>query len=198
MKIEVHKQCERVTIGPGEYYATAATGVISTLLGSCIAACLYDPVNKVIGMNHFMLSNPRYARDLPSYVSEAGRYGIHAMDLLINAMMAKGANRRFLRAKAFGGATIMNRETEQSNFLCVGQVNCRFILEYLENENIRLEAHDIGGSFGRVIHFSNGDFSVHRRKIGDARSLLLARRDRDCWQQSIERQLDAQPQIDLW
>jgi chemotaxis protein CheD len=198
MRIESYQQCERVTISPGEYYSTGNAGVISTLLGSCIAACLYDPKNRLIGMNHFMLSNPRYAQNMPMYVSEAGRYGIHAMELLINDMMAKGTDRRLLRAKIFGGATIMNKDTENSNFICVGEINCRFILEYLESEDIPIDAQDLGGCLGRVIHFSNGDFSVHRRKIGGTRSMLLAKRDRDCWQKAIERQLNAPPQIDLW
>jgi chemotaxis protein CheD len=198
MRIETYQQCERVTINPGEFYSSDKPGVISTLLGSCVAACLYDPKNRLIGMNHFMLSNTRYSRDIPIHVSEAGRYGIHAMELLINDMMAKGTNRRLLRAKIFGGATIMYRETESSNFFCVGQVNCKFIREFLVSENIPIDAEDLGGNFGRVIHFSNGDFSVHRRKIGDARSKQLAQRDRDCWQRAIERQQNALPQIELW
>jgi len=198
MRIETYQNCERVTIDPGEYFSTGNPAVISTLLGSCIAACLYDRNNKLIGMNHFMLSNTRYSRDMPIHVSEAGRYGIHAMELLINDMMAKGANRRQLRAKIFGGATLMYRETESSNFFCVGQVNCSFIREFLENEAIPIEAEDLGGDFGRVIHFSNGDFSVHRRKISAGRSSKIALRDRDCWQAAIERQQNTLPAIDLW
>jgi chemotaxis protein CheD len=187
-----------VSIDPGEFYSTGKPGVISTLLGSCISACLYDPKNRLIGMNHFMLSNTRYSRDMPIHISEAGRYGIHAMELLINDMMAKGTNRRLLRAKVFGGATIMYREAESSNFFCVGQVNCNFIREFLTSEGIPIDAEDLGGEFGRVIHFSNGDFSVHRRKIGNARSKQLALRDRDCWQRAIERQQNALLQIELW
>jgi chemotaxis protein CheD len=198
MRIETYKHGERVTIDPGEYYSTGNAGVISTLLGSCIAACLYDSRNRLIGMNHFMLSNPRYSREMPIHVSEAGRYGIHAMELLINDMMAKGANRRLLRAKIFGGATLMNREAEAGNFTCVGQVNCQFIREFLEAEAIPVDAEDLGGTFGRVIHFSNGDYSVHRRKIGATRSKLLAQRDRQCWQTAIEKQRDSQTLVDIW
>lgn len=198
MRMETYKQCERVTIDPGEYYSTGNSGVISTLLGSCIAACLYDPRNKLIGMNHFMLSNPRYSKDMPIHITEAGRYGVHAMELLINDMMSKGTNRKLLRAKIFGGATIMNREAGSGNFFCVGQVNCMFIREFLAAERIPVDAEDLGGDFGRVIHFSNGDFSVHRRKIGSTRSRRLAQRDRDCWQASIEKQQNSQPLIDLW
>jgi chemotaxis protein CheD len=149
-------------------------------------------------MNHFMLSNTRYSRDMPIHVSEAGRYGIHAMELLINDMMTKGTDRRQLRAKIFGGATMMYRETESSNFFCVGQVNCKFIREFLTAESIPIDAEDLGGDFGRVIHFSNGDFSVHRRKINSGRSKQVAQRDRDCWQTSIEKQQSTLPAVDLW
>jgi len=198
LKVETHRQCERITLDPCEYYSTGKPAVISTLLGSCIAACLYDPIISLIGMNHFMLSNTRYSRDMPIHVSEAGRYGIHAMELLINDMMAKGANRSQLRAKIFGGATILFRQTENSNFFCVGRVNCKFIREFLKNEGIPIDAEDLGGNFGRVIHFSNGDFSVHCRKIKAGGSKQLAQRDRDCWQQAIEKQQQALHSIDLW
>ena len=149
-------------------------------------------------MNHFMLSNPRYARDLPVNISDAGRYGIHAMDLLINEMMHRGTNRFQIRAKIFGGATIINPESAQDNFFCVGQVNCRFIREYLEQERIPVDAMDVGGNFGRVIHFSNGDFAVHRRRVDSMRSCKLAQRDRYCWQKAIEQQQQALTEIDLW
>lgn len=198
MKFEKYKNGERVTISPGEYYVTNKAVVISTLLGSCIAACLYDPVRRIIGMNHFMLSNPRYSRDLPLNISEAGRYGIHAMDLLVNEMMQRGTNRFMLRAKIFGGATIIKQEAAGDNFFCVGQVNCRFITQYLEKEGIPIDAMDIGGDFGRVIHFSNGDFSVHRRKVDSSRSVRLAQRDRFCWQKAIEQQQQALTEVELW
>jgi chemotaxis protein CheD len=198
MKKELFNDNYRVTIYPGEYFSTADTSVISTLLGSCIAACLYDPKRRLIGMNHFMLSNPRYSKELPILASEAGRYGAHAMELLINDMMAKGTNRSCLRAKIFGGASIIGSGEDSGNFCRVGLVNCRFIRDYLETEKIPIEAEDVGGNYGRVIHFSNGDFAVHRRKIGSSQSASLAQRDRDCWQRSIEAQKKAVPQIDLW
>ncbi|PKN73722.1 MAG: chemotaxis protein CheD [Deltaproteobacteria bacterium HGW-Deltaproteobacteria-10] len=187
----------RITISPGEYYSTAGVAVISTLLGSCIAACLYDPQNRVIGMNHFLLSNPRYSRSMPAVATEAGRYGSYAMDLLINDMMAKGTNRRLLRAKIFGGATIINKDNG-GNFYCVGEVNCKFIREYLSFENIPIDAEDLGGDYGRVIHFCNGDFSIYRRKIGHSRSAQLGTRDRHCWQRALQKQENSLPQVDLW
>lgn len=89
-------------------------------------------------MRSVLLSNRRYSRDLPIHQSEAGRYGINAMELLINDMTKAGANRLNLKAKAFGGGSIMQSSQEVGNFSCVGEVNCKFIREFLENERIPL------------------------------------------------------------
>jgi chemotaxis protein CheD len=167
-------------------------------LGSCVAACLYDPFAKIIGMNHFLLSNRRYAKDLPLYVTESGRYGVHAMELLINEMMKLGAKRHNLRAKAFGGGTILQQSGTVGNFFCVGEVNCKFIKEFLDNERIPLVTSDLGGTKGRVVHFSNGDFAVYVRKIDRTRSERLATRDRSCWQKAIEIQEHTLPTAEIW
>lgn len=187
----------RVTINPGEYYSTTGVEVISTLLGSCVAACLFDPRLHLIGMNHFMLSNPSYSKDMSLHFSEAGRYGIQAMELLINDMMAKGTERSKLRAKVFGGATVIGIHRDVESFYCIGEVNCKFIREYLKMEGIPIVAEDLGGNYGRVIHFSNGDFAVYRRKIGGNWSERLTLRDRNCWQQALAKQEKASP-VDLW
>lgn len=149
-------------------------------------------------MNHFMLSTARYAENASGYAADAGRYGIHAMELLINDMMIKGAERSLLRAKVFGGASIFKPSEHVGNFLCVGTANCNFIRHFLAMEGIPLEAEDLGGDHGRVIHFSNGDFSVYLRKIGHKRSHQLAVRDRECWRHAIRRQEKLMPEINIW
>lgn len=138
----------RISLQPGEYFSTKEPAVISTLLGSCVAACLYDPRNYVIGLNHFLLSHIRYSRTLPIHASEAGRYGVHAMELLINDMVSKGAQRGNLHAKVFGGASILIDREKVGNFACIGEVNCRFIREFLKNEGIPVVAEDLGGNTG--------------------------------------------------
>lgn len=77
MRIVKRGEIKVVTLYPGEYYVSRGKVVISTLLGSCVSACLYDPVNRVVGMNHFLLSNKRYSKHMPMYATEAGRYGIN-------------------------------------------------------------------------------------------------------------------------
>lgn len=201
MRTETISSHLRVIIDPGEYYASNVPVTISTLLGSCVSACLFDPINKVMGMNHFMLSYKRYSLDTPMTQTEAGRYGVNAMELLINEMLKMGAEKRYLKAKAFGGSTIIDRDSETTNFKCVGEVNSRFIREFLEFERIPLMAVHLGGKEGRVIHFSYGDFAVYMRRMKNAdKTKCLAARDRNCWLHAIEQQKHAEimNNVELW
>jgi chemotaxis protein CheD len=186
MRINDEMKIKRVILEPGEYYVTKEDAVLSTLLGSCVAVCLYDPIQRVAGMNHFLLSHNRYAKDLPVRLSEAGRYGIHSMELLINKMMELGANRRHFQAKAFGGGSLLPKSDEAENFHCVGAVNSRFIREFLMNENIPLVAEQLGGFRGRVIHFQPHEYSVYVRPIHTDRSAEVALKDKQRWQDSLK------------
>lgn len=192
----------RITVAvlPSKFHVTDEDVVITTLLGSCVAACLYDPVAGVAGMNHFMLSSDRYARDMPFSVTDAGRYGIHAMELLINGMLRLGARRNEMSAKVFGGASIMTNPATVGNFHCVGSVNCRFIRDFLTKEGIPLVATDLGGDEGRVIYFDTRDYGVSVRKIKKKISLAVAERDRKDWEKSIkaQKELKVYGAIDLW
>ncbi len=198
MLIEKRGTRLQVNVLPGEYYASDQPVTIRTLLGSCVAACLYDPVTKVIGMNHFLLSNRRYAQNIPIVLSEAGRYGIHAMELLINDMLKLGAKRKNLRAKAFGGGTIYLGPDAKDNFFCVGDVNTRFIREFLKNDGIPLVAEDLGGERARVIHFVFEDYAVHVKKIAKTSASSLVREERQFWLKTIEKQEKSKVQTDVW
>lgn len=192
------KNADRRTLHPGEFAVVSSEDlVLHTLLGSCVAACLYDPVNKVIGMNHFLLSNRRYSRSLPYTEAEAGRYGVFSMELLINAMLKKGAARKNLRAKAFGGASVFN--TTADNFFCVGEVNARFIRDFLETEKIPLLREDLGGTDGRVIYFFKNDFSVYVRKVKKIYAETIARQEKRYWKKSLVKQTESKDSgIELW
>jgi len=177
------------TLHPGECVIETSSLVLSTLLGSCVAVCLYDPQRPVIGMNHFLLANRRYSRDTPVLASEAGRYGIHAMELLVNGMLARGCQRSRLRAKAFGGGNVLGyAPADDSNFQCVGAVNVRFVRAFLEQDGIPLVSADLGGNFGRQIHFVGEDFSVYVRKIPTAQSAHLVEEERHHWRQEVVEQ----------
>jgi chemotaxis protein CheD len=198
MRIRNCKNYKHITIAPGEYYVAHEYVLIKTLLGSCVSACLYDPCNKIVGMNHFLLSSKRYSGEMPVYSTEAGRYGIHSMELLINEMLKRGAKRGNIKAKAFGGGSIMKSlDSSNSNYFAVGEVNVRFIQEFLKNENIPLVAADLGGTAGRVIYFDSSNFTVYVRKMAEIDDSLV-KREKQYWKKSIQKQEESETQIELW
>lgn len=186
-----------VVIRPGEYYAAKGAFVVSTLLGSCVAVCLWDSVAKVAGMNHFLLANKRYARDLPVSITEAGRYGVQAMELMINEMMGLGAEKKRLKAKAFGGGNVL-ASVSTDNFNCVGSVNGRFIREFLKTEGIPLESEDLGGDLGRVIRFRTDTYAVYRRFIRKVSTIRVEKQELSFWKQSIEQHKIEEPKSILF
>ena len=105
---------------------------IMTVLGSCIAACLWDSRMRVGGMNHFMLPDGDNG-------DSSGRYGSYAMELLINEMMKLGARRETLQAKIFGGGQVMANFTTMN----VGERNTRFVQDYLQTERIAVISKDV-------------------------------------------------------
>lgn len=176
----------RITIEQGEYYATNDKETLSTLLGSCVACCLWDPVSRTIGMNHFLLASRRHRGSLPIVVSEAGRYGTQAMELLIDHMLKLGASRQRLRAKAFGGGNVLQASLGDNPMHAVGEINARFVREYLTSQGIPLIASHLGGAHGRVIHFDGEDFSVYMKRIGTASYESVAAAERCYFAQQLQ------------
>ncbi len=196
MKIEHLNKKEHVTLNPGDYYVTDQDAIISTLLGSCISACLYDPVNKVMGMNHFLLSRAGY-NNASQGLSDAGRYGVHAMELVINDMLKLGAKRKYIQAKAFGGGNVLSSGIENDNYFTVGEQNVRFIREFLNTEDIPMVKYDLGGDYGRVVRFYAGDYSVYVKRIKKITPDLV-KRDREYLKNSLEKQTTNKNNVELW
>jgi chemotaxis protein CheD len=132
---------------PGEFYVTQKDMVLVTVLGSCVAACIRDTGTGIGGMNHFML--PDAGSDRGSPVSESARYGVYAMEILINELLKLGARRAYLEAKVFGGGNVM-RGLTQAN---VGERNSVFVLEYLHTEGVRVAAKDLLDLYPRKVYF---------------------------------------------
>lgn len=135
----------RVHIIQGEFKVVNDPHVVlSTILGSCVAACLRDPVTGVGGMNHFLLpgsANPG------SGGGDATRYGVHLMELLINGLLKQGARRDRLEAKVFGGAKTI------ATFSNVGEQNAAFAMQFLRDEGIKVVGSSTGGEHGRKLEF---------------------------------------------
>lgn len=199
MKIIDRQKLPRVTIHPGENYVTKKNEIISTLLGSCVAACLYDPVNRVIGMNHFLLAQQHAKQSAPILATDEGRYGIHAMELLINLMLKQGAQRKHLKAKAFGGGDVLKLNNELKGGKSVGASNCEFIRTFLATESIPLVAKDLGGNRGRTIFFLPTDFSVYVKPIETANQQAIVKEERQFLdKKNVPVQSSIQTQADFW
>jgi chemotaxis protein CheD len=189
---------KKVILKPGEHFVSAETDVVvSTLLGSCVAACLYDPVQRVLGMNHFLLASHRYPRQMPLCLSDAGRYGIHSMELIINGMMKLGASRQRIQAKAFGGSSMLPASGTPGDFACVGEVNCRFIVEFLKNDGIPLISSDLGGSRGRVVLFDATDYTVYVRRM-KAIAPKVIDHERRYWSHAIRAHEQEEQDTEIW
>ena len=165
-------RAEAVKILPGQYHAARA-GAISTVLGSCVSTCLWDPIERIGGMNHFMLPGDSGSRGSPWAAS--ARFGVYAMELLINDMIRMGADRRRLVAKVFGGARLLAGFER----LDVGAKNSEFVLEFLRVEGIRVLAQDLLDVCPRKVHFFVASGKVQVKRLSLAPSEPVQRRERE-------------------
>ena len=135
VKVHIVQGEQRVSRDPDE--------CVSTMLGSCVAACLHDPVAGVGGINHFLLPGD----DETDHHGHAERFGVHAMELLVNALLSQGAARSRLEGKLFGGASTLQGLSD------IGAMNAGFATRFLDRESIRLVSSCLGGERGRRIQF---------------------------------------------
>ncbi|SMC85105.1 chemoreceptor glutamine deamidase CheD [Rhizobium sp. RU36D] len=141
----VDSASKRVHIIQGEYKVISDPNVVlSTILGSCVAACMRDPVAGVGGMNHFLLPG---SASPGSGGGDATRYGVHLMELLINGLLKQGARRDRLEAKIFGGAKTI------ATFSNVGEQNAAFAMQFLRDEGITVVGSSTGGDHGRKLEY---------------------------------------------
>jgi chemotaxis receptor (MCP) glutamine deamidase CheD len=133
-----------VTLYLGDVYAAPEPTLVKTLLGSCIAVCLYDPMRAIGGMNHFML--PRGDAEH----GESARFGVPAMRALVERLLTIGGARRRLVAKVFGGAHVLDIEESAAG---VPLRNIAFARKFLEAAGIPVLAEDVGGYEPRHVQF---------------------------------------------
>ncbi|MEJ6395428.1 chemotaxis protein CheD [Gymnodinialimonas sp. 2305UL16-5] len=131
--------------------------VLVALLGSCVAACMRDPILKIGGMNHFLLPG-----DDPSANSNSARYGARSMEELVNALLRKGASRRNLEVWLYGGADVLRNSTK------IGSANAKFATEFVKTEGFRLRGGDLGGKCGRRMRFHPHSGAVEHSYIETA------------------------------
>lgn len=160
---------------PGEYYVTTADEMITTVLGSCVSACIRDVETGVGGMNHFMLpetSSDRLASRDEAVVGNATRYGNYAMEHLINTILQNGGKRKNLEVKLFGGGKIIATLSD------VGKRNIDFVLDYCDTEALNLVSQDLGDVYPRKVNFFPKTGKVRMKKIKDIHDDSVVMRER--------------------
>jgi len=143
---------------PGTLYASSGPFQITTILGSCVAICLYDPIKKIGGMNHYML--PLWSgKGLAS-----PKFGNIALSKLIEQMIAMGTKKQNLKAKVFGGGVVIQTQSQQFN---IGKKNIDIAFKLLDQENIPVIASSTGGNHGRKILFETHTGKVRQKIINN-------------------------------
>jgi len=147
---------------PGEYYVTNYNELVTTVLGSCVSACIRDKVFGIGGMNHFMLplSEGKGWGGASDFTSTATRFGNYAMEHMINDILKHGGHKKQLEANIFGGGRMMDAQTD------IGRTNIDFVCSYLKTEGIPVLAQDVGDIYPRkVIYFpKSGKVRVKKLK----------------------------------
>ena len=150
---------EAAKILPGEYYTTARDMLLVTVLGSCVSACIRDKVSGIGGLNHFML--PDGGQDQSNPLGESARYGVYAMEILINQLLKMGANRNNFEAKVFGGGAVLRGFTVAN----VGERNAEFVQKFLKTEKIPIVAQYLLDIYPRKVYFFPSTGLVRVKKL---------------------------------
>lgn len=153
----VDRNMDSIVVSQGEYaLGNTPSRVISTILGSCVSVCLWDSEARLGGMNHILLPS-----DAGGGLGALG-YGASDMERLMNALLKRGADRRRLVAKAFGGAAVVSGLSD------IGARNAAFARDFLRAEGIPCVAESLGGTRARQVRFWPYSGRVQHRFVGEA------------------------------
>jgi chemotaxis protein CheD len=139
---------ERHYLQPGQLLVCAQPAAITTILGSCVAVCLWEPMRGIGGMNHFMLPMGSGAA-----AASSPRFGPAAMEQLIQRMRDAGARLPLVRARVFGGACMFELPAAAQ----LGRKNAELALDYLKRRGIEVVQSDVGGTRGRKLIFNTDE-----------------------------------------
>ena len=174
---------------PGEFYVTRESELITTVLGSCVSVCVYDPVLRIGGMNHFMLPSGN-GMDL-DIVGKSFRYGDVAMERMLNVLFTNGADRKRIVFKAFGGGHVMARMTD------IGELNIAFLKKFMSLEGYKLEAEDLSGPYPRKVVFFPETGRVLVKRLKAMHNNTIYERE-SSYEQQLRKPAEVEGDIDLF
>ena len=179
---------------PGEFYVSLHGELITTVLGSCVSACIRDRVTGIGGMNHFMLPDNRDRTTSSAWentpVSAETRYGNVAMERLINVILAGGGKRKNLEVKLFGGGKVLSINTD------IGGKNVDFVKHYLQIEGFGIEAEDTRGPWPRKVQYFPLTGRVRVKRLNALHNDTLKRREQDYIKKLNEKKVEGK--VDLF
>lgn len=141
---------------PGEIFASGEPSIITTVLGSCVSICLWDPYLRLGGINHFLL---------PLWNGEglaSPRYGNVAFERLLDKMTHLGSRIEDMKAKVFGGSSVLQVVSQRMN---VGERNIELAAQMLGEYRIDVVSSDVGGNTGRKVKFNSESGIVLVKKL---------------------------------
>ena len=174
---------------PGEFYVTKKDEIIVTVLGSCVSACICDPVSGIGGMNHFML--PVNGTHTAAFNSASTRYGNFAMEHLINEVMKNGGVRRRLQVKLFGGGRVLQTLTD------VGKQNIEFVLNYVAEERLALISKDLGDTCPRKVIYMPKTGKVLLKRLASMHNKTIINREEE-YIHNVEEEVLRPGEVDLF
>lgn len=174
---------EIAAILPGEFFVTREPMIIYTVLGSCVSACIRDPIAGVGGMNHFMLPAPKGDSRTDSW-GESTRYGSYAMERVINEILKLGGVKHRLEIKLFGGGKIYDGAMD------VGANNARWVLDFMKREGFVPAKADLGDVHPRKVYFFAQTGRVLVKKIERVKNDTIFAREAE-YQQRLQREAEA-------
>ncbi|MGD2119140.1 MAG: chemoreceptor glutamine deamidase CheD [Chromatiales bacterium] len=175
---------------PGEYYVTNYDELVTTVLGSCVSACIRDKVFGVGGMNHFMLplSDGKGWGGSSDFNSTATRFGNYAMEHMINDILKNGGHKKHLEAKIFGGGKIIEAQTD------IGHTNIEFVRTYLKTEGIPIVGEDVSDIYPRKVIYFPASGRVRVKKLKALHNNTIVTREveyqKEIVQQPIETDIE--------
>jgi len=179
---------------PGEYYVTTNHELITTVLGSCISACIRDTLFGIGGMNHFMLpiSNTENGGGWGGNInSSATRYGNFAMEHLINGILTNGGQRKNLEVKIFGGGKIISQMTD------IGANNILFVRDYIDTEALNLVSENVGDIYPRKVLYDPKTGKVKMKKLRSLHNDTIISRETSYYK-ALEDKPEETGEIDLF
>lgn len=183
---------EIASILPGEFFVSSEPMVVYTVLGSCISACIRDPIAEVGGMNHFMLPAPKEHQSGDAWGGESTRYGSFAMEQLINGILKRGGLRQRLEVKLFGAGKIYEGNID------VGARNTEWVLNYLKAEGFSITSSNLGDVYPRKVYYFTDSGRVLMKKIERIKNRTIYDRETEYQQHLRQEQEEQQSDVTLF